>query len=248
MYSYFYVLNERDKRYSRQLLNSSLIEGDRNELVTQIKSNNTFCRDQKAIGYKYFVQSLTNNTTIYIQNQNNNKILGACSISLGNFIIIYSICVPNNDIKGIGTLLLNNVKIIGELIGANSIKLSAYSPVHEFYIKNGFTIDRIDVNKFDESYIKYSMSYNLKKTSATATTANGGARKPTLSKKTKVSIRKVISPKKIKSGTTIKEGTSKSKSPKKAKVCKRKVISPKKEEKETMKIPKKKKKTNKKLT
>jgi hypothetical protein len=169
-----YILSNMDKQYFTQLANSGCVEGDRNELLTQIKSNKNFCRGQLAIRYDYFVETLENGTIIYIQNESDNKILGVCSIMLGTFIYIDSICVPDDGIKGIGTLLLNKVKYIGELINAYSITLSATETVYEFYIKNGFTVDNTDDD------INYDMIYKFKQQSAR--TAKGGTRKATLQK------------------------------------------------------------------
>ena len=223
-YICYYVLSENT--YSKQLENSSLVKGDRNQLVTQIQSNKTFCRNVLGISHEPFVETLKYNTTIYIKDVINNKILGACSIYLMETIIIYGICVPDNGIKRIGTLLLDNLKYIGNLIDAKSINLSAdKTSVYQFYIKNGFIIDEDYPNYFGKrihANTTYNMTYIFKKTS------EGGSIKTTSSKKAKVCTIKKTSPKKIKSGTTIKEGTRKSKLPKKTKVCTRKVVLPKK--------------------
>ena len=194
MYRCCYVLSNTDKQYLTQLANCACVEGDRNELITQIERNNNFCRGQLAINYNYFIQCLKMYTVIYIQNESDNKILGACSIDLvDRIIVIYTICVPDDGIKGIGTLLLNNVKSIGELINAKCITLSANLSVYEFYIKNGFTIDGVDDSDVDGP-ISYSMTYNFKptleKTAKAATTAKGGKRKKTLQKTKKTTLQK----------------------------------------------------------
>lgn len=188
MYRCFYVLSNTDKQYLTQLANCACIEGDRTELITQIERNNNFCRGQLAINYNYFIQCLKMYTVIYIQNESDNKILGACSIDLvDRIIVIYTICVPDDGIKGIGTLLLNNVKSIGELINAKCITLSANLSVYEFYIKNGFTIDGVDDSDVNGP-ISYSMTYNFKPT--LEKTAKGGKRKTTLQKNKKGKYKK----------------------------------------------------------
>ena len=131
-------------------------------MLTQIKANRQFCRTETAISYDYFVQSLERYTSVYIQNENLN-IVGACGISLGNHITIYSICVP--DGTGIGTTLLNHVKSIGQLIGAESINLTADQSVYPFYQKNGFTLRSIETEQSEPVWEytdgHYSMTYNL---------------------------------------------------------------------------------------
>jgi N-acetylglutamate synthase-like GNAT family acetyltransferase len=96
--------------------------------------------------YDFFIQSLENkDIVIYITQADNENILGACSLSINSYsdipyITIYSICVPQNeDLRGIGSLLLTKVKRFAELLGVKKISLYANKSVEEFYIKNGFT-------------------------------------------------------------------------------------------------------------
>jgi hypothetical protein len=136
-----YILSDDDTKYSKILSDCKCVEGNRDELVRQITENEEFCRD-KGIDYKYFCGTLKTETVIYIKNEENN-ILGACSIYLSEFIKIIGICVPHykkDDIKGIGPLLLNNVKHIGKLIGAKNINLiiNKISGPEKFYTDNGF--------------------------------------------------------------------------------------------------------------
>jgi hypothetical protein len=162
-----YVLSDRDNKYSTTL-SEYCDEGDRTDLLTQIKANREFCRKGTAISYDYFVQSLQIYTSIYIQDANGD-IVGACAISLDNHIIIYGICVPKGT--GIGTTLLNHVKSIGRLIGAKSISLSADQSVYEFYKKNGFIVESTETEpawKYTEEgdsvqtyNIHYGMSYTF---------------------------------------------------------------------------------------
>lgn len=173
MYVCCYGLSENDKRYTSQLADCGCIEGDRNELIKQIESDEKFCRDEVAIGYGYFVQCLRKDTFLYIKNESD-EILGACTLDLGEYIFLHGICVPDNRIKGIGTLLLNNLKSIGKLINAIEIGLLAEKSVQEFYIKNGFIFDELDENKKDDDDyydVMYgdsaSMSYYFKQTSET---------------------------------------------------------------------------------
>jgi hypothetical protein len=147
-----YVLSDDDKtKYSEILSQCKCVEGNRAELVKQIEENKEFCRDQEAISHDYFCDTLKTETVIYIKNEENN-ILGACSIYLSEFIKIIGICVPpykEGSIKGIGTLLLDNVKCIGKLIGSKHISLMINSsgPL-EFYKKNGF--EKLTTFKEDE--------------------------------------------------------------------------------------------------
>jgi len=188
MYTCYYVLSDKNKIYSSQLEECGCVEGDIIELVTKIRSDENFCRDQKAISYHYFVNSLiisnfnSNVNVLYIKNESGDKILGACSINianLGKFIIVYSICVPDNGIKGIGTLLLDNLKCIGRFIDATCISLSAHQSVCEFYIKNGFIVEG---DGYDEDN-STSMIYNFEQ--MLSTIPKGGTIKLTSQKKAK---------------------------------------------------------------
>jgi hypothetical protein len=169
MYRCCYVLSDANKRYSTQLEDCECVEGDRTDLITQIKRNENFCRDQQAVDYDYFVDSLEEYSVIYIQNNSDNNILGACSVDLNASINIYSICVPDHGIKGIGKLLLDNVKDIGGLIEAECIFLSTKSSVVGFYKKNGFIIDGYDEDPIYGT--TYNMIYNVEKTLKTPTSS-----------------------------------------------------------------------------
>jgi predicted GNAT family N-acyltransferase len=156
-----YALSDIGTRYTTQFEQCGCVEGNRAELISQIESNPQFCGDQTetAISYTYFVSTLKNHTIIYIKNSDNN-ILGACSIKLGAYIIIGGICVPYDDsIKGIGTILLDKVKCIGELIKARAITLSAKPSVSRFYEKNGFVTDE---DEYDEGDFRRGSSTSIK--------------------------------------------------------------------------------------
>jgi len=170
-----YILSDDDKtKYSKILSGCKCVEGDRDELVKQIEENKEFCRDQEAISHDYFCDTLKTATVIYIKNEENN-ILGACSIYLSEFIKIIGICVPpykEGSIKGIGTLLLNNVKCIGKLIGAKQITLMINSRgPRKFYEDNGFeqltTFEEdeydIDVNDTEHAIMIYKFQTTTKK-------------------------------------------------------------------------------------
>jgi hypothetical protein len=177
-----YVLSRDEKtKYSEILSDCKCVEGDRAELVKQIEENKDFCRD-KGIDYEYFCGTLKQYTVIYIKNDSN-TILGACSLDLGEYISIRGICVPHykeGTMKGIGTLLLNNVKHIGELIGSKHIYglLNSSAP-SEFYTKNGFekltTFNEdeydIDIDVNDNEH--FVMTYKFKK----GGTKKGGTKK-----------------------------------------------------------------------
>jgi len=210
MFICYYILSDRDKQtYSTQLSHCDCVEGDRTDLVTQIESDKNFCRGrQPAMNYDFFVKTLKMNTVIYIKNESDNKILGACSIdiekkkNLDISIILSTICVPDNGNKGIGTLLIDKVKYIGKLIDAKDIKLSAQLSVIEFYKKNGFTEhDDITIDEEDDFNDNKSMKYSFKQTSeaTTAKSKKEGTRKLKSQKKNKTMNKKIkIRNKKIK--------------------------------------------------
>jgi len=207
-----YVLSDKETRYSTQIEQCGCVEGNRAELITQIESNPQFCRDQRAISYNYFVGTLKNDSIIYIKNSDNN-ILGACSIELGRWMIIYGICVPYDDsIKGIGTILLDKVKCIGELIKAYSITLSAKPSVSRFYKKNGFVTDEDDSDEDDSDeddsdeddyHIGINMIYKFEKTPAT-----GGKRKTTSQKRKTTSQKRKTTSQKRKTTSQKRKTTS----------------------------------------
>jgi len=136
---FFYVLSEKEKGYSKRFEECGCAEGDKEQLIKKIKSNKKFCRDECGISYVYFVETLKNFNIIYVQDSDT-KILGACSINLcpPTTILIQGICVPEGIIKGIGTILLNIVKCIGEKIHAKTISIYINKSVSGFYEKNGF--------------------------------------------------------------------------------------------------------------
>jgi hypothetical protein len=132
----------------------------------------------------YFVETLKNFNIIYVQDSDT-KILGACSINLcpPTTILIQGICVPEGIIKGIGTILLNIVKCIGEKIHAKTISIYINKSVSGFYEKNGFVESSVkrgvmvcDRGLDGEDGENVSMIFNLPQSS------QGGKRKTTSQK------------------------------------------------------------------
>jgi len=66
MYRCCYVLSDLETWYSKQFEDCGCVEGDRTDLITQIRSNPLFCRDQEAISYNYFVGTMEEYSIIYI--------------------------------------------------------------------------------------------------------------------------------------------------------------------------------------
>ncbi len=125
-------------------------KGNKNELLRVIKLNPKFCRNQKAINLDYLIESISRDVVIYITDGEgtsyNNYIVGAATIYLNsrynNNITITGICVPFSSDKKYGTLLLNMIKNIGKKIGSKQINLAAKDSNADFYLKNGFTINK----------------------------------------------------------------------------------------------------------
>ena len=125
-------------------------KGNKNELLRVIKLNPKFCRNQKAINLDYLIQSISRDVVIYITDGEgtsyNNYIVGCATIYLNsrynNNITITGICVPFSSDKKYGTLLLNMIKNIGTKIGSKQINLAAKDSNADFYLKNGFTINK----------------------------------------------------------------------------------------------------------
>jgi hypothetical protein len=183
----YYVLIDSETQYFKEFEKCGCVEGNRSYLINQIQSNPQFFRDNIAINYDFFVETLNENSIIYITNIDNTN-LGACSIDLDTHItdiIIYCICVPFDDSnKGIGTLLLDKVKCIGELIKASTIKVSTTPSVCRFFEKNGFVIYAGDDDAGDDDTgdgspppRRMKMIYKFEKTPA-----KGGKRKTTSQK------------------------------------------------------------------
>lgn len=147
MYDYYFYLNkEENAKYVDLFHTIGCSEGNKVDLLNQVKNNNKFCRNEEGMDYDFFIQSLENkDIVIYITQTDNKNILGACSLSVITYsdtpyITIYSICVPQNeDLRGIGSLLLTKVKEFASILDVKKISLYANKAVEEFYIKNGFT-------------------------------------------------------------------------------------------------------------
>ena len=125
-------------------------KGNKNELLRVIKLNPKFCRNQKAINLDYLIESISRDVVIYITDGEgtsyNNYIVGCATIYLNsrynNNITITGICVPFSSDKKYGTLLLNMIKNIGKKIGSKQINLAAKDSNADFYLKNGFSINK----------------------------------------------------------------------------------------------------------
>ena len=147
MYDYYFYSNkEETAKYVDLFHTIGCGEGNKVELLRQVRNNSDFCRNGEGMNYDFFIQSLENkDVVIYITQADNENILGACSLSVNTYsdipyITIHSICVPQNeDLKGIGSLLLTKVKEFARILDVKKILLYANKSVEEFYIKNGFT-------------------------------------------------------------------------------------------------------------
>ena len=152
MYSYHYICCKVDRHLSYVFENIECITGDIIELLKQVKNNPQFCRDQKAINYEYFLDSINNHTVIYITDETD-SIVGCCSIGINDTcIIIYGMSVPISCIKKRGTLLIQKVKELGYALKCTSITLAACKSVQTFYEKNEFVVIT-DVNKNIDDFI-----------------------------------------------------------------------------------------------
>jgi len=158
MVNYFYVCSKEEEEYSDTFRGLHCVEGDRNNLVAQVTDSRDFCKDERAISYEYFLQSIKKDTILYIKSDSGN-VLGCCSICINSldYISIYGICVPDRGIKGIGTALIDKLKELSNRLGLTSINLSAEQSAQTFYLKNGFTIRNNDMYDDDDMYDGYSM-------------------------------------------------------------------------------------------
>ncbi len=152
-------------------------KGNKNELLRVIKLNPKFCRNQKAINLDYLIESISQDVVIYITDGEgtsyNNYIVGAATVYINsrynNNITITGICVPFSSDKKYGTLLLNMIKNIGTKIGSKQINLAAKDSNADFYLKNGFIINKrylpeIRSRSSDKIDYDLDMSYTLNKT------------------------------------------------------------------------------------
>ena len=144
-----YYINPFNK-YNNEFEELGYKKGNLNELLRIIKLNPLFCRDQKAISYDYFIKSISQDAVIYITDDENvsynNYIVGCCTIYINivrnSNITITGLCVPFSSDKKYGTVLLNIVKKLGEKIKSFVINLAAMDSNKDFYLKNGFTINK----------------------------------------------------------------------------------------------------------
>ncbi len=146
---YYYLSQNPDEEINDDIfLKSGCKLGNYNTLYQQISLNPTFCKDEKGISYKYFLEGVGKEPTIYIVDtdiiDHNKNIVGALFFYTGLFIGIYGICVPTKSEKKYGTLLISKLKNIGYKLGAKGITLSTEKINLEFYKKNGFQIDNSD--------------------------------------------------------------------------------------------------------
>jgi GNAT superfamily N-acetyltransferase len=168
---YYFVCNKASNKYEDAFRTIDCIEGNREDLIRQVRENERFCRDQTAISYLYFLQTLNTYTCLYIKKRDEDQILGCCSISMNGYITIYGICVPDGTIKRIGTLLINKLKEFVKRTNLEGITLSASKSVQDFYKKNGFTLDTHDsgdaeYNEFLEmtsGFTSTSMTYHAER-------------------------------------------------------------------------------------
>jgi len=168
MVNYFYVCSKEEEEYSDTFRSLDCVEGDRNNLVAQVTDSRDFCKDERAISYEYFLQSIKRDTVLYIKSDIGN-VLGCCSISINSpeYISIYGICVPDRGIKGIGTALIDKLKELANSLGLTSINLSTEPSAQTFYLKNGFKIrenDMYDMNNDEYSIMIYTLLKGRKKT------------------------------------------------------------------------------------
>ena len=168
-----------------------IIKGNKDELLSVVKNNPLFCRDQKAITNDYFIKTIEKELGLYIKD--NGNIVGCATFYKGKYYgddtEITGICVPINSEKKYGTLLLNKIKEIASKFGSKKIGLSAKDSNKEFYLKNGFSVDaRLKPEIYDtevpDSEIDYDldMSYTINR--------SGGKKKTNKKRKYKSKTRK----------------------------------------------------------
>ena len=55
MFNYYYICSTKEQKYSEIFTSLGYIEGDRNDLVTQVENNKGFCRNSESIAHSYFL-------------------------------------------------------------------------------------------------------------------------------------------------------------------------------------------------
>jgi N-acetylglutamate synthase-like GNAT family acetyltransferase len=146
------------------------------DLKIQVKKDNLFCRDEKSINYKYFLNLLSNDIVLYASLEG--KVLGALTfmfnIKEGNKIIILDgICCPKKySGQHIGEELINTLIRIGKQNDIRYINLECKGSVVNYYHnKFGFEVINIkttndsdydsDDNSDDESDEEHSRYYYM---------------------------------------------------------------------------------------
>jgi len=167
--------------YSRESLNkynmeNVAIKGSKtiDELQSDINVIANFCRQETSIETSELVGYLASGISLYVLNPTTSTLVGVLNFDInGDKIKILGLCAPEPSV-GVGSLLINAVKIFAEQNKMKTISLTCYGNVVDFYTnpRNGFRIqsqttireDSDDDDSSDDelpSKIRYELSYQV---------------------------------------------------------------------------------------
>ena len=180
----YYILS--GKRFNQYNM-TSIVKGDKNipSLLSQINKTPNFCREEESIKTTELVGYLASGITLYSLDENN-TLLGVLNFDVnGDKINILGLCAPEPSL-GVGTLLINTVKMFAEQNQMKTVQLTCYGDVVNFYTnpRIGFRIlnqhaipidsDSDSDDEDSERKMKYDLSYHV---------ISGGRRKSKIRRK-----------------------------------------------------------------
>ena len=190
--SIYYV--QPTQKYLKNIVLDGLIPGDKTipQMQKEISINPDFCREEKSIKKTDLISYLASGLTLYTLTDD--VLSGVLNLDINNNVIkIEGLCVPPPS-SGLGTLLIDAVKLIAKLNAIIMIKLTCYDEkIADYYrLKNGFRI----INQTNVSYdsddededgakIRYDMVFNVTEGGKRKSRRKSKSRKSRKSRKTR---------------------------------------------------------------
>ena len=155
----YYVCSDSIKKNAEKHgvdLDISIRKGDKtlNEVYNEIKSDESFCREETSIRYSHFLSIIRYNITLYADLDG--KVVGALSFAFNekdgkNVIMFEGICSPEiYSGQGVGQELINTLIRIGKQNDIKYIFLECKGDIMKYY-KNKFGFEIIEQHITDDS-------------------------------------------------------------------------------------------------
>jgi hypothetical protein len=125
----------------------------------KINENKHFCREESSIKLSDLTSYITYGISFFIHEE---EIKGLVTFTVNvNKITITGLCVPEKY-KGNGKILIEAVKSFAVENGITQIKLTCYGDVFNFYLKQGFNIEkRGEIYDSDDEDEVIATSYDM---------------------------------------------------------------------------------------